>query len=72
MEPVAHLRFALDKEKPMPREQKQSGNPDLIKQHKEKQRLGERELARKPGKEPAHANDETAASGGDTSGGTEP
>jgi hypothetical protein len=56
----------------MPIEQKPSGNPELIEQHKEKQRLGEKELARKPGKEPSHATEETTSSGEGAGQGTEP
>lgn len=57
----------------MPREEKPSGNPELIKQHKQKQRLGEEDLAKKPGKEPSHASEETNASGGESGeGGTQP
>jgi hypothetical protein len=66
------MALILRKETAMPIEQKPSGNPELIEQHKEKQRLGEKELARKPGKEPSHATEETASSGEGAGPGTEP
>jgi hypothetical protein len=69
---IRFWRASFRKETLMPIEQKPSGNPDLIKQHKEKQRLGEKELANKPGKEPAHGTEETNSSGDTGEGGTQP
>jgi hypothetical protein len=51
-------------------EQKPSGNPELIEQHKRKQRMGDSELAKKPGQE---VDEDTNAGGSPTGeGGTQP
>jgi hypothetical protein len=52
-------------------EKKPSGNPDLIEQHKRKQRMGDNELADKPGKDPEPERD-TNAGGSAGEGGTQP